>query len=1073
MRIISFIILIFLIAIPYGLTANPAIIWGSDGYAENLAPTGIKFKSGNSIDDESSSILSTEGDFVVGAGTSKEFDAIESFFRARSTGMASPTTLTQNSGDNTLFDIGAVAGQIADFPNDTYYKIDFAGQTGITPIAPTSGISYVFIDNTGSVAQQTTEPTPEDRRQKIFVGRVITNASSVVTQTIVNPVVTENIANSLYDLFDALGTFNDNGNIITANGSNLNLNKSAGKIFDSGANYGTDREDPHRVTISACTTCSFFYNTQTGLSVSGVTAIVPASYDNAGTITAISGSNNRASNHRVFLFPSGNLTVQYGQTVYNTLAEAAQNVDNESYIVNPNFVGGVLIAVISVRKGATDLSLSTDAIFTYPNQFGGNAGTAGGISTLQGAYENTPDATITLNSTNGGINILDASSPILAPFFSVLSNDELTTYLSVSQGEVVTETDLNMNGTGQFKFPAGTTAQRPTPSNFSTRGNTTIPCLEQYDSGAGEWVCMANYADIDNVESNFIYDGSFEKEVLAPDVTVGLTVGYASYTEDEELYTPYNKKYYEISGVGLVNEDLYVRDTLARANMDDKAGLYALKYKITSTTDEVIQFCLRVDDSSFATSCPSEYTVNLIADGTWRSVNSSSGIPFIFGSTSVEWEIFDEDYTGTILIGIDKVRIGDLPDGYIQSINNVDTDWISFTPTGSWSNTTYSGLYKRVGDDVLIKYKLLLTGTPSGLLSLELPNSLIVDENKVVTTGVSNYVGYGNAIETGASSYHIASRYRTDNDNIDVVYWNSSTGLTAALGATGLFTFGNTDEITIEMRLPIQGWSTGRTEVVNQQTELTAETANELSAIINMSTDTVTSSNYDWIDSVSTPVTGDLQIDISSLGLTQVPSCTCIDTQSGANTPVDCVDDQDNPNTTSTLYFALIQGNGNGVDINNVQINCSKQGTDVNKSIELLGKFKLKKCQKKYLTSDITATTADVTDLKFENLDTSKTYEMTGRLRFVFSGTTNCSINVSDGTNNVLGLFDALSDTVPPTDRKQYPLSSSTFTPSSNTLTTTLTESGTCTFEGDGTVGETYLELCEYQSMVVSETSEW
>jgi len=64
MRVISSFILGLCIAANLAWAANPAIIWGSGGYAENLAPTGIKFKSGVLLNDTGTGLL-TDQDFTI------------------------------------------------------------------------------------------------------------------------------------------------------------------------------------------------------------------------------------------------------------------------------------------------------------------------------------------------------------------------------------------------------------------------------------------------------------------------------------------------------------------------------------------------------------------------------------------------------------------------------------------------------------------------------------------------------------------------------------------------------------------------------------------------------------------------------------------------------------------------------------------------------------------------------------------------------------------------------------------------------------------------------------------------
>jgi len=66
MRVFGLIFLTFTVAMQGLIAANPAIIWGSGGYALNLAGSGIELKSGAQIDDVSSTVVGVPGLQVSG-----------------------------------------------------------------------------------------------------------------------------------------------------------------------------------------------------------------------------------------------------------------------------------------------------------------------------------------------------------------------------------------------------------------------------------------------------------------------------------------------------------------------------------------------------------------------------------------------------------------------------------------------------------------------------------------------------------------------------------------------------------------------------------------------------------------------------------------------------------------------------------------------------------------------------------------------------------------------------------------------------------------------------------------------
>ena len=73
----------------------------------------------------------------------------------------------------------------------------------------------------------------------------------------------------------------------------------------------------------------------------------------------------------------------------------------------------------------------------------------------------------------------------------------------------------------------------------------------------------------------------------------------------------------------------------------------------------------------------------------------------------------------------------------LESQDEIFTSWTDYTPTGSWStNTTYTGKWRRVGDEMEIQVKVATTGTcTDAVLSVDIPSGYTIDANKLVETG--------------------------------------------------------------------------------------------------------------------------------------------------------------------------------------------------------------------------------------------------------------------------------------------------------------------------------------------------
>jgi len=292
-------------------------------------------------------------------------------------GIYSGGVVTINA-DPTKIDISAGSGYFVDYTTTPgtpiLSKVTWSAFTAVAvTYLASSTLSYVGIDSSGAVVQFMNKPTNSQRRDIIPLAQLghttLTSVASVVpyTSSYGSPI------EQLRDLIQELNLINE-GNSITANGANLSINKSSGYLFGLGINNYVDAENPNKKTIASATAPTFRYRTQTG---NGANASVldPTKYDVAGTITTIAGSNNQATNKRVYLFPSGNIVIQYGQVVYSTLQNAISGLQYESFTSFENVrLGGILIAVISVTKGCTALNNTTTAKFIPVSRFGENIG---------------------------------------------------------------------------------------------------------------------------------------------------------------------------------------------------------------------------------------------------------------------------------------------------------------------------------------------------------------------------------------------------------------------------------------------------------------------------------------------------------------------------------------------------------------------------------------------------------------------------------------------------------------------------------------------------------------------------
>ena len=297
--------------------------------------------------------------------------------------------------------------------NPDVTNVYYTGGTNIIITNISSADStYLLINSGATLYQQTTFPTPQQRRENIYLGKVNhPNRTSILN---INNTVDYDVSpmSSLRDLWSPIKLINQ-GIIPSPNGTNLSFNTSAGTLWGNGINWNNNQLNPNSVSVSGKTPASFFYRTQTGGTSSSVTVIDPTKYEVGGVITSItpSGSND-ATNQRIYLYPTGVINVLYGQTRYATLAEAISSIQSETFIPYPNAeTTGILIGVISVRNDIVadgqPLTNPNYAKFTLVSKFGESFGGTGGLSTttLQQAYNNSTTPEIVINATLDGLSI--------------------------------------------------------------------------------------------------------------------------------------------------------------------------------------------------------------------------------------------------------------------------------------------------------------------------------------------------------------------------------------------------------------------------------------------------------------------------------------------------------------------------------------------------------------------------------------------------------------------------------------------------------------------------------------------
>ena len=305
--------------------------------------------------------------------TQVEVDALVDYKVSCSTGLINGGTLSINA-DTTKFDLTEGLGikkiwaSSKPYIPPVTYLVDFAEALAITPTylatdsATYIGISYDEGLDTYSIVQSSSPFSASNRRDIILIG-IVEHIDNVNINAVHNwyiPAIPT--ADSFNDLSYNIGNFVISGNVYTPKGANLNLVRSSGSI----AGLGLGTTNTTDTTLES--TVTFNYALRDDI-LASTTDVDPDYYDVAGVLTAVTASY--WSIQKVYVCIDGSTHIQYGQTEYETLAEATKDLDDPTYIVEPYTSSiGILRAHIIVQQGCSALNDSEAAVIVRVGKFG-------------------------------------------------------------------------------------------------------------------------------------------------------------------------------------------------------------------------------------------------------------------------------------------------------------------------------------------------------------------------------------------------------------------------------------------------------------------------------------------------------------------------------------------------------------------------------------------------------------------------------------------------------------------------------------------------------------------------------
>lgn len=326
-------------------------------------------------------------------GTTSSADWAPDISFKMGTGILSGGVLSINV-DTTRFDISDGTGVVidnADPANPVYTPVTWTGLTAqtVTNIVTTESTN-IAINSSGAVIQQEAAFSEQQHRELIKLGGIshIDNVNVDSAFTFKVPAYDANV--SVFSLSQALGLINLSGNVFSANGVNLNINRTSGTVFAFGQNTDSNTQDPHTTAQSVATAANFLRMHSDGAGGEVVTGsfatIDPENYDVSGTLTTM--PNNQYQIKRLWVYSNTGLNVvQYGTATYGNIEAAISGINTETFPQLPALSTALLRGWLVVKKGTTDLTNVAEASFIEADKFSTNV--AGGTVGIGSVVEDT------------------------------------------------------------------------------------------------------------------------------------------------------------------------------------------------------------------------------------------------------------------------------------------------------------------------------------------------------------------------------------------------------------------------------------------------------------------------------------------------------------------------------------------------------------------------------------------------------------------------------------------------------------------------------------------------------------
>jgi len=467
-----------------------------------------------------------------GGDGSDHADVATNTLRSQAIGLISGVStggeITINGGDNSKFDLAAGTGIIIDWSvpaTPTFTEVSWIQQLAITVTdLATTSFSSLYMDSNGDIQQAGGSLiTPQQRRQNIVLDSLVHPDNATIS--LISPLGVQSFqpANAIVDYIVTLGPINT-GNGMSANGTDLAVQKAAGTTTLPWINRGVDPQNPSKKTnASQAPLSAWLYQHQDGVggftTLTGISAVDPEQFDDgSGTLAAV--ANNKYTIQRFFFFGQGVTSVSvYGQAEYNSIDEAQAAIFTESPVINPVSSIASFVTALVVKKGTVDLSNPANARFIDITTQVTTAAAGAGSQDLQATYNLSVDPEIITDSTRGALtlrrgslldadNVIEIQNAATTEVFAVTAEGNLTLSGTVDGIDIATDVAANTVHTGGNGSDHADVATNTTHSGGDGSDHADVATNTTHSGGSG-----SDHADVATNTTHSSGDGSDHADV--------------------------------------------------------------------------------------------------------------------------------------------------------------------------------------------------------------------------------------------------------------------------------------------------------------------------------------------------------------------------------------------------------------------------------------------------------------------------------------------------------------------------------------------------------------------------------